>query len=222
VQVLFRDASLLVVNKPEGLLSVPGRHALNRDSVLARVQGRFPGARVVHRLDMDTSGVMVLALDAPTHRALSMQFQNRQVCKRYLARVAGVLASPRGEVSAPMRCDWPRRPLQMIDFEQGKSALTCYEVLAQGADEACLALKPVTGRSHQLRLHCFYLGHPILGDRFYAREGSDRRATRLMLHAETLGLRHPKSGEVMNFLADCPFWTEGKQAGGGGNVVATP
>ncbi len=205
IDVLYQDESIVIAVKPADLLSVPGRGPENQDCLLHRIQPQFPTARIVHRLDCATSGVMVLALEADSHRELSRQFHDRETGKRYIAVVEGRLQQAEGLVELPLRCDWPNRPKQMVDHEQGKSALTRYRVIEQLDDRTRVELIPVTGRSHQLRVHMQALGHPILGDRFYATPVALAKAERLQLHAEQLSIHHPVSGEAMNFHAPCPF-----------------
>lgn len=201
------DEALIVVNKPEGLLSVPGRGEDRQDCMVHRVQQRFPEALTVHRLDMATSGLLVFARGEAMQRALSVLFQDRQVDKRYVAVVKGLLAQDQGEVNLPLIADWPNRPRQMVCFERGKPSQTLYEVLARDPlkDETRVALTPVTGRSHQLRVHMLALGHPMLGDPFYGDADSQARAPRLLLHAEALGLPHPVSGERVHWACAAPF-----------------
>lgn len=205
IEILYHDQQLLVANKPHDLLSVPGRGPDNQDCLLHRLQNQFPTARIVHRLDCATSGVMVLALDADSHRELSRQFQQRETQKRYLAVIAGIPEQQRGSVELPLRCDWENRPKQIVDHDQGKSALTHYRVIETSDNSSRVELTPVTGRSHQLRVHMQALGHPILGDRFYADPDSLARSDRLLLHAQRLGFSHPLSGEQMAIEAPCPF-----------------
>ncbi len=205
IEVLHSDRHILLVNKPHDLLSVPGRGADNQDCLLHHLQPRFPTARIVHRLDCATSGVMVLALDADSHRHLSRQFQERQTDKRYLARVFGQPAQDAGQVALPLRCDWDNRPRQIVDHQQGKKALTHWRVLEREPHSARVELLPVTGRSHQLRVHMQQLGHPILGDRFYAHEQALAAAERLLLHAEYLEISHPANGQRLGVHAPCPF-----------------
>ena len=201
------DEALIVVNKPEGLLSVPGRGEDRQDCMVHRVQQRFPEALTVHRLDMATSGLLVFARGEAMQRALSVLFQDRQVNKRYVAVVQGLLAPDHGEVNLPLIADWPNRPRQMVCFERGKPSQTLYEVLVRDPlkDETRVALTPVTGRSHQLRVHMLALGHPMLGDPFYGDADSQARAPRLLLHAEALGLPHPVSGERVHWACAAPF-----------------
>ena len=205
IEVLYHDDQIVVANKPHDLLSVPGRGPDNQDCLVHRLQQQFPTARIVHRLDCATSGVMVLGLDADSHRELSRQFHDRETSKRYIAVVAGVLDQNEGAVELPLRCDWDNRPRQMVDHEQGKNALTHYRVLQQQDDRTRVELTPVTGRSHQLRVHMQALGHPILGDRFYADPAALAKADRLLLHAQQLGFNHPANGQPLSFEASCPF-----------------
>jgi tRNA pseudouridine32 synthase/23S rRNA pseudouridine746 synthase len=207
VRYLHVDAALLVVDKPSGLLSVPGRGADKADCLVARVHADYPDALIVHRLDMETSGLMVLARDAGTHRALSMQFQQRQVSKRYVAVVDGRLAAASGTIDLPLITDWPNRPRQKVDFALGKPSLTHYRLLAYDSteDSSRVALEPETGRSHQLRVHLMSLGHPILGDALYATPAAYQKAQRLLLHAEFLAFRHPVTDEPMEFTTCAGF-----------------
>lgn len=207
--VLHADAQILVVAKPAGLLSVPGKGAHLADCLIARVQSAFPEALLVHRLDRDTSGVMVFALTPHAQRHLGLQFEKRQVRKSYIARVWGRVAQNEGKIDLPLVVDWPNRPRQKVCHETGRPALTRWKVLRHevlAAGEATrLRLQPETGRSHQLRLHMQAIGHPILGDPFYAEGAALAAAPRLQLHAETLRLRHPDGGRGLRFAAPCPF-----------------
>jgi len=205
LDIIDNDADLLIVNKPAGLLSVPGKSELHKDCLESRIQSIFPQARIVHRLDMDTSGIMVLAMNAKAHRHLGLQFERRHIKKTYRARVWGEMRGKTGRIDLPLICDWPNRPLQMVDFEHGKPAQTDWEVLGVGDGFTDVRLYPRTGRSHQLRVHMLALGHPILGDRFYAHGDAFKSADRLLLHAETLELRHPDGGKALRFSAPCPF-----------------
>jgi tRNA pseudouridine32 synthase/23S rRNA pseudouridine746 synthase len=210
MDALYADDTLLVVDKPSGLLAVPGRGADKQDCLSARVQARYPDALIVHRLDMTTSGLMVMARGAAAQRALSMAFAARAVTKRYVAVVAGRLEPPAetwGVIDLPIIVDWPNRPLRIVDHQSGKPSLTRWRVL--GHDETGLntrvELEPVTGRSHQLRVHLRALGHPILGDALYAPPDVQALATRLLLHACSLRFAHPLTGEALAFESAAPF-----------------
>lgn len=207
---LHVDAHLLAFDKPGGLLSVPGRGADKLDSVATRALAQWPDARVVHRLDMATSGLIVLARGLDAQRALSIAFAERRVDKRYVAVVDGWLADDAGEIDLPLLTDWPNRPRQMVDPVAGKPSLTHWRVLERktgpdGAPHTRLALIPVTGRSHQLRVHLQAIGHPILGDALYASEAALARAPRLLLHAESLTLPHPSDARLLRLQAAVPF-----------------
>lgn len=204
--VLYDDDRIAVLVKPAGLLSVPGRGPDNQDCLARRAARRFPGARIVHRLDRDTSGVVVMGLDAEAHRELSRQFEARRVEKRYTAVVAGPVAADGGDIDLPMRKDMDAAgPRHIVDHEHGRAALTHYRVLHRDTDRTRLQLRPVTGRSHQLRVHLSRIDHPILGDDIYAPPEIAAMTDRLMLHAEALTLTHPATGEVMTFEAPCSF-----------------
>jgi tRNA pseudouridine32 synthase/23S rRNA pseudouridine746 synthase len=202
--ILHHDHELLFVDKPSGLLSVPGKGEHLADCLIARVQAVFPEALLVHRLDRDTSGVMVFALTPHAQRHLGLQFEKRQTKKTYLARVFGRVEEREGTVDLPLIVDWPNRPKQHVDFENGKPAVTDWKVLRYEENATRMRLFPQTGRSHQLRVHMLELGHPILGDPFYA-TGEALDAPRLMLHAESLRLRHPDGGKGITIKAKCPF-----------------
>ena len=195
IRILYEDDVLLLVRKPDLLLSIPGRHPLNKDCLVTRLQQRYPSASIVHRLDLDTSGIMVIPLNKPAHAHISRQFQERRVEKSYLAIVYGLPARDSGEINLPIASDWANRPRQMICHERGRSALTRFEVLERGVDRTRVLLKPVTGRSHQLRIHMRELGHPILGCDMYAHPQALEMASRLMLHAYTLAFEHPRTGQ---------------------------
>lgn len=204
-RIIHRDSRCLVVDKPSGLLSVPGIGPEKADCLASRVAAEVLGARIVHRLDRDTSGVIVMALDAEAHRNLSIQFQDRHVSKLYEALVAGVPARHGGVVDLPMRKDMANTPLQVIDHEHGRRAVTHWRVTSREHDRARILLKPITGRSHQLRLHLKTLGHPILGDDLYAPPEIVAMAPRLCLHARRLVFSHPETGERLRFDASVPF-----------------
>lgn len=205
--LIHADSALLVVAKPSGLLSVPGRGPDKQDCLITRVQVDYPAALIVHRLDFDTSGLLVMALGKTMHRALSILFQERQVDKRYLAVVAGELAQASGEVCLPLIVDWPNRPRHIVDVKNGKPSLTRYRVLSHDAAKRCtrVELTPETGRTHQLRVHMQALGHPILGDSLYADAAGQSQADRLLLHAEYLAFTHPESGQRLAFDCPAPF-----------------
>ena len=207
--VLYEDDALLALNKPEGLLSVPGRLTAHRDSLYSRVLEQHPQAMVVHRLDLATSGVLVMAKNLEANRALSRQFQQRSVQKTYLAIVEGTPAQAAGCVDLPLICDWPNRPRQMVDHAIGKpsqtewTALGAHDVARQAGTR--VELRPLTGRSHQLRVHMAEMGHPIFGDRFYATAQGAAASNRLLLHAWVLALHHPVDDRPLRFEAPCPF-----------------
>lgn len=206
LHILYQDAHIMVVNKPSGLLSVPGRLDEHKDSVMTRVQRDFPQAESVHRLDMATSGVMVVALTKAAERELKRQFREREPSKTYVACIWGHPEKEEGLVDLPLICDWPNRPKQMVCFETGKAAQTEYQVLEYRADNSArVSLKPITGRSHQLRVHMLALGHPILGDNFYAHPEAKAMAARLLLHAESLTITHPAFGNAMTFRQPADF-----------------
>ncbi|SHI22994.1 bifunctional tRNA pseudouridine(32) synthase/23S rRNA pseudouridine(746) synthase RluA [Ferrimonas marina] len=205
LSVLYQDKDILVVDKPSGLLSVPGRDPAHRDSVMSRAQQEYGTVFDVHRLDMATSGVMVLALRKNAERELKRQFRERETAKTYLARVWGQLEQSEGEIDLPLICDWPNRPKQMVCYENGKPSQTRYRCLQQDSDSALVELTPITGRSHQLRVHMLALGHPILGDNFYAHPEALAAADRLLLHAHKLSIKQPYSGEPLHFEAPQPF-----------------
>lgn len=202
--ILHQDHELLLVDKPSGLLSVPGKGEHLADCLIARIQAVFPDALLVHRLDRDTSGIMVFAMTPHAQRHLGLQFEKRQIKKTYVARVWGHVQEREGTVDLPLIVDWPNRPKQHVDFENGKPALTDWKVMKYEDGATRMRLFPKTGRSHQLRVHMKEIGHAILGDPFYA-DGPARDAPRLMLHAESLRLRHPDGGKGLTFKARCPF-----------------
>lgn len=202
--VLHEDAEVLLVDKPAGLLSVPGKGPHLADCLLARVQAMFADALLVHRLDRDTSGVMIFALTPHAQRHLGLQFEKRMTRKTYVARIWGVPLEKTGTVDLPLIVDWPNRPRQMVCHETGKSAQTEWRVLKDDRQTARVRLHPLTGRSHQLRVHMLALGHPILGDPFYA-TGPARDYPRLMLHSEELRFKHPQGGRSMKVRATAPF-----------------
>ena len=205
LDILHADHEILIVNKPAGLLSVPGKGPELADCLIARIQDVFPQALLIHRLDRDTSGVMVFALTPHAQRHIGLQFEKRQTKKTYVARVAGRLEPKTGTVDLPLIVDWPNRPKQMVCHVTGKSAHTDWRVLKASDGESRVRMFPKTGRSHQLRVHMLALGHPILGDPFYAEGAARDDHARLMLHSEELRLRHPDGGEGVRFRAKAPF-----------------
>jgi tRNA pseudouridine32 synthase/23S rRNA pseudouridine746 synthase len=201
------DDALVVVDKPAGLLAVPGRGTDKADCMAARTAALYPDARVVHRLDMATSGLMLFGRGAAMQRALSVAFARREVGKRYVGVVAGIVAGAEGTIDAPLGADWPNRPRQQVDRERGKPSLTRWRRIAVDDErgQTRLALEPVTGRSHQLRVHLASIGHPIVGDALYAPAAVAAAAPRLLLHAERLELLHPVSGRPLAFVSEAPF-----------------
>lgn len=200
--VIHADDHLIALDKPSGLLSVPGKGEELADCLEARVRARFPQALTVHRLDRDTSGLVVMAMNAEAQRHLGLQFERRKLAKSYVAVVAGVIPAQEGEVGLPLVADWPNRPMQKVCFEHGKPALTRWRVIERNPASTRVQLEPHTGRSHQLRVHMLELGHPILGDPLY---GDAQSAPRLMLHAHRLELHHPSDGARLRLEAPVPF-----------------
>lgn len=208
LSVLYLSEQLIVVDKPSGLLSVPGRGAGKEDCLSRRVQAEYPDAMIVHRLDMGTSGIVVMGRGARAQRELSIQFQERRVRKRYQALVDGHwTTTAAGEITLPICVDWPNRPKQKVDHATGRPSLTRYRVLDTGTTQEVsrLELEPVTGRSHQLRVHMEAMGHPILGDDFYGSPVSCAKAERLMLHAYQIELGHPETGAPLRIDCAPPF-----------------
>ncbi|MEM7670884.1 MAG: pseudouridine synthase [Pseudomonadota bacterium] len=205
VAVIHRDQDLLIVDKPSGLLSVPGKPEAHRDCLAARVVADFPMALLIHRLDLETSGVMVFAMNRRAQKIINGQFERRIVKKTYVARVAGRVADETGVIDLPLTSDWPNRPLQKVCRETGRSARTHWQIIAREAAGTRLRLTPETGRSHQLRVHLMAIGHPILGDPFYAPPDARDAVARLNLHAERLELRHPADGAWAGWASPCPF-----------------
>ncbi len=202
--ILHDDHEVVLVDKPSGLLSVPGKGPHLADCLMARVQAVFPTALLVHRLDRDTSGVMIFALTPHAQRHLGLQFEKRQTKKVYVARVWGEMAEKTGTVDLPLGVDWPNRPKQHVDHENGRPAQTDWRVVRARDGESRVRLMPKTGRSHQLRVHMLEIGHPILGDPFYA-TGQALDHPRLMLHSESLQFRHPDGGAGIKITAKAPF-----------------
>ncbi len=205
IRLIYEDTDLLLIDKPHHLLSVPGRHPLNHDSLIRRLQPRYPDVQAVHRLDLDTSGLMVVPKRRESLSELARQFQRRQIEKEYTAIVWGELAEDRGSIELPIATDWPNRPKQIICEERGKHALTHFEVLMRGNNRSLIKLKPVTGRSHQLRIHMQSLGHPIIGCDMYAHPEALEASDRLLLHATRLKLCAPSTGNWLSAFSPIPF-----------------
>ena len=208
--VLYADEAMLVLDKPAGLLSVPGRGADKQDCLSARAQGLYPHALTVHRLDMATSGLIVMALGAAAQRSLNQAFASRAVVKRYIAIVDGHLApltESWGVIDLPIIVDWPNRPRRVIDHQLGSPSMTRWRVLSHNDPLATtrVELEPVTGRSHQLRVHLLALGHPIVGDALYGSQRVQAMSDRLLLHARSLELMHPVTGQPMRFVSADQF-----------------
>lgn len=205
LDIIFADDDILVLDKPEGLLTVEGKHEDHKDCLEARAIARFPSARIVHRLDMHTSGLIIMALHAGALRHLNRQFEQREAEKTYEALVWGKLNQTEGIIDLPLRCDWDNRPRQMVDCERGKPSQTRYRLVKYQEHITRVLLYPKTGRSHQLRVHMLALGHPILGDEFYAEGKALAASPRLCLHAKELTIEHPIIGSKMTFESDVDF-----------------
>jgi len=202
MQIIYQDEHIIAVNKPQALLSVPGLGPDKQDCLISRLVDIVPEAKVVHRLDCYTSGIMLFAIGIEMQRALSRIFHDRKIQKHYIAVVRQWFDEDEGVIKFPMRCDIDNRPHQIVDYEHGKAAVTHWQVL-QRADEVRLLLKPVTGRTHQLRVHCAAMGHPIIGDGLYGNDEVKQR--RMLLHADNVLFDHPVSNERMNLFAECDF-----------------
>src|SRR5688500_7294156 len=202
--VLHADEDIVVLDKPSGLLTVPGKDPALADSLEARVRAKWPTATVVHRLDKDTSGILLMALHKKALGFLGSQFEHRRTTKSYVARVWGVIDDDHGVVDLPLATDWENKPRQRVDFERGRASRTAWQVIAREANVTRVRLIPHTGRTHQLRVHMMTIGHPILGDEFYAMGEALAAADRLQLHAEELGFTHP-NGTPMRFTSPAPF-----------------
>ena len=205
LEILHADDALIFVNKPSGLLSVPGRGEGMADCVVSRLHLQYCDALLVHRLDVATSGVMVFAHSPQAQRHLGLQFEKRYTEKVYAAQVAGKVSGESGYVNLPLRADWPARPRQMVCFEQGKPSQTHWTKADVTSSSTHMILHPVTGRSHQLRVHMWAMGHPILGDRIYAADDVFNASPRLCLHAQSLKVRHPNGGEPITITSNTPF-----------------
>lgn len=205
LDIIYKDDDIVVLNKPSGLLSVPGRDPKHHDCIQYRAQKEFKNALIVHRLDMDTSGIIVMALNKKAQRYLSIQFQERKVEKKYIARVYGHLNDEEGLIDLPLICDWPNRPKQKVDYNMGKPSQTRWRTLGKTRNETRVLLMPITGRSHQLRVHLMSINHPILGDRFYAHEKALGMSSRLCLHATSLTIKHPTADKTIVFTSEPNF-----------------
>jgi len=199
---VHRDEAVLVMDKPSGLLSVPGKTDGRSDCLQTRLRAAHPESLLVHRLDCDTSGVIIFARSKAAQGFLGQEFEQRRARKTYVARVAGVIAQDHGHIDLPLAADWPNRPRQQVD-PQGRPAQTDWQVLTRSDTETRVRLTPLTGRSHQLRVHMLAIGHPILGDPIYSPAAGNH--PRLMLHAETLSLHHPVTKTRVTFQSACPF-----------------
>ena len=211
IEVLYQDQHLLLINKPSGLLTLSGKHPLNKDSVHFRLVKDFPTALMIHRLDFGTSGILIVALNKEVNAHICKQFQARSVSKTYTAILHGDVVSDSGYIELPIAKDKPNFPLQKICYETGKPAVSHYDVVERlrghtgSADSTRVIFKPVSGRTHQLRIHSREFGHPILGCDLYATDEAFFMADRLMLHATQIAFDHPDSGEMMNGFSPCPF-----------------
>jgi len=206
IGILHQDPAFLIVNKPTLLLSVPGRADDNKDCLITRLQDNgYPEARIVHRLDWETSGLLVIARNPDAHRELSRQFHDRETEKTYVALCWGQPATDSGHIDLPLRYDPPNKPRHIVDHELGKHAQTFWRITERHQDYCRVELTPITGRSHQLRVHMLAIGHPLLGDRLYAHEQPLQACPRLALHAARLVISHPESGERLAFECPSPF-----------------
>ena len=203
IEIIYQDEYIVAVNKPQALLSVPGLGPDKQDCMISRLVKQIPEAKVVHRLDCYTSGIMLFAIGIEMQRALSRIFHDRKIQKQYIAVVRQWFDEHSGVIKFPMRCDIDNRPCQIVDYEHGKSAITYWEILQRNNESVRLLLKPETGRTHQLRVHCAAMGHPIIGDGLY---GSDKvKQPRMLLHADNLLFEHPVTNELLHLSADCEF-----------------
>lgn len=203
IEIIYQDKHLVAVNKPQGLLSVPGLGPDNQDCVISRLVELIPEAKVVHRIDCHTSGIMIFAIGIEMQRALSRLFHDRRIQKQYIAVVRQWLDQDEGVMDFPVRCDIENRPRQIVDYDHGKSAVTYWQVLQRKENAVRLLLKPETGRTHQLRVHCAATGFPIIGDRLY--ENGDSGDARMLLHADNLLFTHPVTNKEMHLFAECEF-----------------
>ena len=203
IKIIYQDEYIIAVDKPQALLSVPGLGPDKKDCMIARLEKIIPQAKVVHRLDCYTSGIMLFAIGIEMQRALSKIFHDRKIEKQYIAVVRQWFEADEGVIKFPMRCDIDDRPRQIVDYEHGKSAITNWQILKRETDSVRLLLKPETGRTHQLRVHCKAMGHPIIGDGLY---GNDEvKQARMLLHADNLLFEHPVTNKKMHLFAECEF-----------------
>jgi len=206
LDIIYQDEDIVVLNKPSGLLSVPGREKKHKDSLALRLLRVWPNISVVHRLDQATSGLIILTMRKSAQSHMGRQFQQKVIDKTYYARVEGIIEKQSGLIDLPLRCDWENRPRQIVDFEQGKSSQTQWHVVKREKETTVVRLKPLTGRTHQLRVHMKAIGHPIVGDEFYATPfGKKLSPARLALHAASITLTHPSSEQRISFHCPPPF-----------------
>ncbi len=205
IQIIYQDEYIVAVNKPQALLSVPGLGPDKQDCLISRLVKLIPEAKVVHRLDCYTSGIMLFAIGIEMQRALSRIFHDRKIQKQYIAVVKQWFDEDEGVIKFPMRCDIDNRPLQIVDYEHGKSAITFWQVLQRNDETVRLLLKPVTGRTHQLRVHCAAMGYPIIGDGLYGDGTDEMERPRMLLHADNLLFEHPVTEKEMHLFAKCEF-----------------
>ncbi len=203
IQIIYQDEYILAVNKPQALLSVPGLGPDKKDCMIARLEEVIPDVKVVHRLDCYTSGIMLFAIGIDMQRALSKIFHDRKINKQYIAIVRQWFDEDEGVIKFPMRCDIDNRPHQIVDYEHGKSAITYWEILQRNLESVRLLLKPETGRTHQLRVHCTAMGYPIIGDGLYGND--EEKQPRMLLHADNLLFEHPVTNKEMHLFANCEF-----------------
>ena len=207
LDIIHIDSSIIVLNKPSGVLTIPGRGIRLSDSLLTRVKEKYFGTLLVHRLDMDTSGIIIFARTPSAQAYLGKQFEKRSVKKKYLARTTGHIKEPHGIIELPIIVDWPNRPLQKICFDKGKVAITKYRVLRHEEENCSLvALYPLTGRTHQLRLHMKCIGHPIIGDTLYLDKSKSIKAKKLNLHSSSIKFLHPKTNKMCTFFTPTPSY----------------
>lgn len=204
LEIIYQDEYLIAVNKPSGLLSVPGIGGENQDSVATRMMAINSEVKIVHRLDCLTSGIMLLAVGIKMQRELSRQFHDRKIHKQYIAEVRGEFEERQGVINIPMRGDPNNRPRQIVDYQQGKASSTEWNVISAEGDRTRLLLKPISGRTHQLRIHCIAIGHIIVGDTLYGGE-IEKQEKRMLLHAEKISFFHPATGEATTLIAACDF-----------------